>query len=82
MKTMHGIALAGAAALVLAACGGSGSGNGAPAATTDVPASAQENAAGLVTFVNQQVGASSETAEPFLVGDAVLPVDDTAETSL
>ena len=86
MNKMHGIALAGAAAMLLAACGG---GDDGPApgpnpvgVTTDVPASAQTDAAGLAAYANQQVGASSDTAEPILVGDAKLPVDDTTETSL
>lgn len=84
MKKMHGIAMLGAAALLLAACGGGG-GDPAPAppvVTTDVPASAQQDSAGLVTFVNQQAGMASDATEPILVGDAVLPVDDTTETSL
>ena len=84
MKKMHGIVLLVSAAALLAACGSSGSGSDTPApvATTDVPASAQQNAAGLLTYVNGQVGASSDTAEPILVGDAVLPLDDSTETSL
>lgn len=84
MKKMHGIALLGAAALLLAACGG---GSDAPApvppvVTTDVPASATQSPAGLLTYVDSQVGAPSDSAEPVLVGDAVLPVDDSTETSL
>ncbi len=84
MNKMHGIALAGAAAMLLAACGG---GDDAPApapvvVTTDVPASAQTDAAGLAAYANQQVGMANDTAEPILVGDATLPVDDTTETSL
>ena len=81
MNRMHGIALLGAAALMLAACGGGG-GDGPAAPTTDVPSSAQDTPQGLLAFLNQQVGAGSDTAEPLLVGDAVLPVDDTTETSL
>jgi ABC-type glycerol-3-phosphate transport system substrate-binding protein len=81
MKKMHGIALLGAAALLLAACGGGGE-SPAPVATTDVPAAAQQDAAGLVSYVNGQIGASSDSSEPILVGDAVLPVDDSTETSL
>ena len=87
MKKMLGIAFASAAVLALAACGSSG-GDDAPAAppapvvTTDIPSSATANAAGLLTFANAQVGTSSDSSEPFLVGDAMLPVDDTTETSL
>ncbi len=85
MKKMHGIVLLGAAALVLAACGGGDDAPApvpAPVVTTDVPASATQSPAGLVTYVDSQVGASSDSSEPILVGDAVLPVDDTTETSL
>lgn len=83
MKKMHGIVLLVGAAALLAACGGGGDDAPAPvAATTDVPASAQQDSAGLVSYVNAQVGASSDTAEPLLVGDAVLPLDDSTETSL
>ena len=36
-----------------------------------------------MSYVNAQIGTSSDTADPLLVGDATtLPVDDTTETSL
>ena len=87
MKKLHGFALLGATLLVLAACGSSDGDNAAPVvttpvATTDVPASATGSAAGLLTYTTQQVGAKSDTTEPLVVGDAVLPVDNTTETSL
>lgn len=87
MKKLHGFALLGAAALVLAACGGGDSTPvattpAAPVATTDVPSSATASAAGLLDYTTQQVGTTSDTSEPLLVGDAVLPVDNTTETSL
>ncbi|MBC7470103.1 MAG: hypothetical protein H7322_12325 [Ramlibacter sp.] len=82
MKKMHGIVLLVSAAALLAACGSSGSDSPAPVATTDVPASAQQDSAGLLSYVNGQIGASSDTSEPILVGDAVLPLDDSTETSL
>ena len=81
MKKMHGIVALGAAALLLAGCGSSND-DTPVVVTTDVPASARQDSAGLLTFVNQQIAASSDTAEPILVGDAVLPLDDTTETSL
>jgi ABC-type glycerol-3-phosphate transport system substrate-binding protein len=88
MKKLHGFALLGAAALVLAACGSS-DGNSTPVATTptpvvtsDVPSSATDSVAGLLTYTTQQVGTTNDTSEPLLVGDAVLPVDNTTETSL
>ena len=84
MKKMYQMVLLGAAALALAACGSSNSDNQAPAAgaTTDIPVSAQTDGQGLTNFLNAQISASSDTSEPILVGDAVLPVDDKTETSL
>jgi ABC-type glycerol-3-phosphate transport system substrate-binding protein len=86
MKKIHAAILIGASALVLAACGSSGGDDAPappPAAASDIPASATTDAAGLVSYVNQQVGMSSDTGEPLVVGDATtLPVDDTTETSL
>ena len=85
MKKMLGIAFVSAAVLALAACGSSG-GDDAPApgpvVTTDLPSAATANSAGLLAFANAQIAASSDSAEPILVGDATLPVDDTTETSL
>ncbi len=72
------VALAVAAAV--SACGsGGGGGPTVPVVTTDVPASAQQSVSGLITFINGLIAATSETSEPILIGDAVLPVDDTAE---
>lgn len=87
MKKIHGLVLIGASALVLAACGSSSDVAPAPttppAVTTDIPASATADSAGLVAYVNSQVGSSSDTGEPLLVGDAtVFPQDNTTETSL
>ena len=89
MKKFHGLILISASALVLAACGSS-SNNDAPVvtapppvATTDIPASATADAAGLLAYVNGQVATSSDTGEPLLVGDAtVFPEDNATETSL
>ena len=72
---------AAAAVLVLAGCGDSG-GVSSPASTSDVPASAQASVAGLVAYLNRLIDETTETSEPVLLGDAVLPVDDTTETSL
>ena len=84
MKKMHAILLLGATSLLLSACSSSHDDAPAPApvATTDIPASATADAAGLTAFVNAQAATTNDTAEPFLVGDAVLPLDDTTETSL
>ncbi len=73
-------ALALGAALALAGCGG-GSGKKA-ARTTDVPQSAQQSVGGLVAYINQLIATgTNDTSEPILVGDAVLPTDDTVEPS-
>ena len=83
MKKMHGIALLGAALLVLGACGSSSDdGPATTAATTDIPSSATGSTAGLTSFAEGQIGATNDTSEPVLVGDASLPLDDTTETSL
>ncbi|GAC1600944.1 MAG: hypothetical protein NVS3B2_03520 [Ramlibacter sp.] len=86
MKKLHGFALLGAAVLVLSACGSSSSdappADTTPVAATDVPSSATGSVAGLLTYTTQQVAVTSDTSEPLLVGDAVLPVDNTTETSL
>ena len=77
------VALAVAAAVSACGSGGGGGGGGGaappPVATTDVPASAQQSVSGLIAFMNGLIASTSETSEPILVGDAVLPVDDTAE---
>jgi starvation-inducible outer membrane lipoprotein len=86
MKKMHAMMLLGATSLLLAACSSSHDDapapEPAPVVTTEIPASATANAAGLTAFVNGQIAGTSDTAEPILVGDAVLPLDDSTETSL
>ncbi|MBA2674748.1 hypothetical protein [Ramlibacter sp.] len=76
-------AIAAAVAASLAACGSSHDDAPAapPAATTDVPQSAQDSVAGLVAYIKQLIDSSSDTSEPVLVGTAVLPVDNTGEPS-
>lgn len=73
------VALAVAAAVSACGSGGGGGGPTVPVVTTDVPASAQQSVSGLITFINGLIAATSETSEPILIGDAVLPIDDTAE---
>ena len=82
-----------AMAMALAACGGGdgdgivlGAGGGGPgdtpgSPTTQVPASAQGSVAGLIAYLQQLIAETSETSSPVLLGDAVLPTDDTAEPS-
>ena len=70
------------------ACGSGGDGNsnfggGAggllpPAATSNIPASALASVDGLIAFMNQLIDTSTnDTSEPILLGDVVLPVNDT-----
>ena len=81
-----------AAAALLVACGGTtdlaktgstGGGAGGPAVAgfvegTDVPLSATTSAAGATAFANSLVAAgTSETADPLVLGDAVLASSDT-----
>ena len=73
----------------VAACGGGG-GSAAPVgaapapaapapATSDIPASALASVDGLIAFMNMLIDtATSDTSEPIALGDASLPVDDTA----
>ncbi len=52
----------------------------APAASTGVPASATQSTKGLVDYLNELIATmTNDTSEPVVVGDAVLPVDDTTE---
>ena len=81
-------ALAVAVAAGLAACGSgsggdnnAGNGTGTTGPTSDIPLSAQRDTPGLIAYVTSLLGMTSETSEPILVGDAVLPVDDHAEPS-
>ena len=72
-----------AASAALTACGssgGGGTGSGA-ARTTDIPDSALQSVSGLFAYMTQLIGMTDETSEPILVGDVVLPTDDTAEPS-
>ncbi len=69
--------------MLLAACGGGGGGDGVVAdplvAGTDVPVSATSSSAGAIAFVKSVAATSSNTAEPIVVGDAVLATSDTDE---
>ena len=75
----------------VAACGGGGGGGGgdvgvgggggsAPVASSCgvIPASALASVDGLVAFMNQLIdNCTNDTSEPILLGDAILPADDT-----
>ena len=86
---VHKIVIVLAMSAAVAACGGGGSGGGggvpvggaAPGgpATSDIPASALASVDGLVAFMNSLIDtATNDTSEPISLGDATLPVDDTA----
>jgi len=68
-------------AAVLAACGGGDGDDGdtPPAVVTEVPPSAQGSVEGLVAYLRQLITDTNETAEPVVIGNVVLPQDDTAE---
>ena len=87
----HKILIVLAMTAAIAACGGGGGGGSAapvgaapaPAApapaTSDIPASALASVDGLIAFMNMLIDtATSDTSEPIALGDASLPVDDTA----
>ena len=86
-QTMHNAALLAAMAALLAACGGGGGGGEvftAPPAntttTTEVPSSAQSSMSGLIAYLNDLIGnRTNDTSEPVVLGDAVLPKDETSE---
>jgi hypothetical protein len=92
MPTMHKSAatLLGAI-LLMSGCGGgggggSGSGSDAPPPValfsgSEVPLSATQSAAGATAFVAQQLVASSDSADPLVLGNAVPATDDSAEPS-
>lgn len=71
------------AGMLLAACGGGGGDDGGPQdpaiAGSDVPTSATTSSAGALAFVRSVAATSSDTAEPLVVGDAVLATSDTDE---
>ena len=71
-------------AVFLAACGGGG-GNGPVlpadpiARGSEVPLSATTSSAGAVAFVKTVAATSDNSAEPIVVGDAMLATSDTDE---
>ena len=75
-----------AVSALLGACGSSGGddpvaapGTAAPGTAADLPASARESVTGLLAYVNELIGGTSETGEPVRVGDADLPTSDSTE---
>jgi ABC-type glycerol-3-phosphate transport system substrate-binding protein len=71
-----------AACAALVACGGGGGGGGGAATTTtadNLPAGAVASASALVAYLMELIGTAIDTSEPLALGDATLPVTDTAE---
>ena len=88
LSMKHCLTALGAVALLTACGGGGGSTASTPTPAgaglvsgTDLPASVEQSAKGVVDFAKTQLTATSETTEPLVVGDAKLAVDDTAEPS-
>ncbi|MES2787513.1 MAG: hypothetical protein V4684_18755 [Pseudomonadota bacterium] len=88
ISTLRLALAASVAVAALAGCGSSGGDDAAavppppPAPTSDVPLSAQSTIEGLIAYLNGLIsGSTNETGSPVLVGDAVLPVSETAEPS-
>ena len=70
----------------VAACGGGGGSDVAapppptpPTSQSGIPASALDSVDGLIAFMNQLIDTgTNDTSEPILLGDSVLPVNDTS----
>lgn len=80
LKFNIAVAMLGVAAFA-AGCGSSGSDSDSSGRVpgSDLPGSALQSTSGLISYLNQLIAASDDTSEPVLVGDVVLPTDDTAE---
>ncbi|HSV46006.1 MAG TPA: hypothetical protein VLJ58_09465 [Ramlibacter sp.] len=71
-----------AGVLLLAACGGGGGGSDPVdplVSGTDVPNSATTSAAGALAFARSVAASSDNSAEPLVLGDAVLATSETDE---
>lgn len=65
--------------VVLSACSDNNNTTPALVAGTDVPVTATETTAGVVSFANLSAGTSDDAAEPILVGEAALASSETDE---
>jgi hypothetical protein len=85
MRKLHiaGAAAVLATAAILTGCGGGGGDDSAPTTSNNsgVPETATSSVAGLIAYLGQLIAGTSETSEPVVLGDAALPVDDTAAPS-
>ncbi len=66
-------------ALALSGCGSSGNNAVAFVTGTDIPVTATETTAGVVSFANLSVANTGDADEPLVVGDAALASSDTDE---
>ena len=66
-------------AVLLSACSDNNNSTPALVAGTDVPVSATETTAGVVSFANLSAGSSDDTAEPLSVGEVALATSETDE---
>lgn len=69
-------------AFALGGCGSSNSGGSAAVALvpgTDVPVTATETTAGVISFANLSSASTDESAEPIALGDAALAASETDE---
>ncbi len=67
-------------AVLLSACGSNSGGSaGALVAGTDIPVTATETTAGVVSFANLSAAQSDDAAQPLVVGDAALASTETDE---
>lgn len=69
--------LAIATAALVSACGGDD--YRAPPATSQVPASASQSAAGFIDYLKQLVASAADTLEPVDTSNVTAQVDDTGE---
>ncbi len=67
------------AASVLAACGGGGDDAPPPPATSEVPASASQSAAGFIAYLQLLVASMADLLEPVDTNAVVPPADDVGE---
>ena len=67
------------AASVLAACGGGDDAPPPPPATSEVPASASQSAAGFIAYLQLLVASMADLLEPVDTNAVVPPADDVGE---
>ena len=81
MKAEHTLRIAAASlatAALLAACGG-GDDDQAPAATSEVPASASQSVQGFIGYLQALVVSAADMLEPVDTSMVIAPTDETSE---